>query len=142
MMPKMSVNPEATRNSSNPYWRALRHWTRNVATSMRGRRGRASSHLAAAARVGERLGGDADHLVLLADHLAQVDVLHRIVARADGEGAARAVDLPGLDRLWEVRLAGAVALGRLQTNGEHPPPRLCLHPLAGRLGLVGLLLIR
>src|SRR5258708_21414278 len=93
MMPKMSVNPEATRNSSNPYWTALRHWTRNVATSMRGCRGRACSHLAAAARVGERLGGDADHLVLLADHLPQVDVLHRVVAPPPGRGAPPAVHL-------------------------------------------------
>src|SRR6185369_8593508 len=113
MMPKMSVNPEATRNSSNPYWRALRHWTRNVATSMRGRRGRPSSHLAAARRVGKSLGGDADHLVLLADDLPQVDVLHRVVARSDGEGPARAVDPRCLDRLGEVRLAGHVALGRI-----------------------------
>src|SRR5258706_13139163 len=118
MIPKMSVNPEATRNSSNPYWTALRHWTRNVATSMRGRRGRACSHLAAAARVGERLGGDADHLVLLADHLPQVDVLHRVVARAHGEGAPRAVDPGRLRRPGEVRLPGPAPPVRVQAHGE------------------------
>ena len=33
MMPKISVSPEATRNSSSPYWTAFRHWTRKVAKS-------------------------------------------------------------------------------------------------------------
>src|SRR4051812_6963162 len=127
MMPKMSVNPDATRKSSNPYWRALRHWTRNVAMSMRRRRGARPSHLAAAARVGERLGGDADHLVLLADDLPQVNVLHRIVAGADGERAARAVDLRGDNRLGEFGLLRDVALGRVQSDGEHLRGVVALH---------------
>src|ERR1700682_5806486 len=104
MMPKMSVNPEATRNSSNPYWNALRHWTRKVATSMGALRGHRLSHAAAGAGIGERFHRDADHLVLLADHLAQVHVLHRVVGGADSEGAARAVDPRGGDGLRELRL--------------------------------------
>src|SRR5450432_1038299 len=102
MMPKISVNPEATRNSSNPYWSALRHWMRNVATSMGARRERRFSHAAAGAGIGERLHGNPNDLVLLADHLAQVHVLHWIVGRTDGEGAARAVDLRGGDGLREL----------------------------------------
>src|SRR6188768_3575985 len=38
MMPKISVSPDASRNSSRPYWTALRHWTRKVARSMKRRR--------------------------------------------------------------------------------------------------------
>jgi hypothetical protein len=34
MMPKISVRPLATRNSSSPYWTALRHWIRKVAKSI------------------------------------------------------------------------------------------------------------
>src|SRR5258706_16065645 len=129
MMPKMSVNPEATRNSSNPYWTALRHWTRNVATSMRGRRGRARSHLAAAARVGERPGGDADHLVLLADHFPQVDVLHRVVAPAPGEGAPRAVDIRRLHPLGEACLAGHVPLCPIHANVDARGRAVPLYPV-------------
>src|SRR5450755_4777324 len=33
MIPKISVRPLATRNSSRPYWTAFRHWTRKVARS-------------------------------------------------------------------------------------------------------------
>src|SRR5258707_4610489 len=95
MMPKMSVSPEATRNSSNPYWNALRHCTRKVATSIGARCEHRLSHAAAGAGIGERFHRDPDHLVLLADHLAQVHVLHRIVGGTDGEGAARAVDPRG-----------------------------------------------
>src|SRR5476649_207167 len=120
MMPKMSVSSEATRNSSNPYWSALRHWTRKVAMSIAGgRRGHRSSHAAAGAGIGERFRRDADHLVLLADHLAQVHVLHRIVGGADGEGAARAVDRRRGDRLGDGRLVAHVALRGIQADREH-----------------------
>jgi len=34
MIPKISVSPLATRNSSRPYWTALRHWTRKVERSL------------------------------------------------------------------------------------------------------------
>src|SRR6185312_10120047 len=108
MMPKISVSPLATRNSSRPYCTALRHWTRNVAMSIgmgirgagarrrraKGRvapdsrpanatsRGRPCSwemlHRAAGRRIGERLHRDADDHVLRAGDLAQVDVLHRL----------------------------------------------------------------
>src|SRR5271154_876811 len=107
--PKMSVSPEATRNSSSPYCSALRHWTRNVATSISHAATTRPSHLAAAARVGERGGRDADHLVFLADHLAQVHVLHRVVVRADSERAARAVDLRADNGPGDLRLLRDVA---------------------------------
>src|SRR5215471_3446004 len=32
MIPKISVSPDATRNSNNPYCRLLRHWIKKVAT--------------------------------------------------------------------------------------------------------------
>src|SRR5262245_10802877 len=51
-----------------------------------------ASHPAPAARIGERLHGHVGHLVLLAVHLAQLDVLLRIVRVAKRERAARAVD--------------------------------------------------
>src|SRR5438046_596462 len=38
MIPKISVSPLATRNSSRPYWTAFRHWTRKVAKSNRSSR--------------------------------------------------------------------------------------------------------
>jgi len=34
MMPKISVSPLATRNSSSPYWTAFRHWIRKVTRSI------------------------------------------------------------------------------------------------------------
>ena len=34
MIPKISVSPEATRNSSRPYCTLLRHWMRKVVRSM------------------------------------------------------------------------------------------------------------
>src|SRR6186713_1340347 len=105
MIPKISVRPLATRNSSRPYWTALRHWTRKVARSMDQRllpltpalsrlagEGESASELAAARRIGKRLDGDAAELVVVALDLAQVDVLHRVARRRDRELAARAVD--------------------------------------------------
>src|SRR3990167_6884550 len=35
MMPKISVSPDATRNSSSPYCSEFRHWMRKVARSMK-----------------------------------------------------------------------------------------------------------
>jgi hypothetical protein len=37
MIPKISVSPEATRNSSSPYCSEFRHWMRKVAKSIDGR---------------------------------------------------------------------------------------------------------
>src|SRR5450631_4877572 len=143
MMPKMSVSPEATRNSSNPYWSALRHWTRKVAMSIAGGgRGHRSSHAAAGAGIGERLRRDADHLVLLADHLAQVHVLHRIVGGADGEGAARAVDPRGGDGLRELGLLRHIAVGRVQSDREHLRRVVALHRVDVGRYLVRLLVRR
>src|ERR1700710_2838609 len=107
MIPKISVSPEASRNSSSPYWTAFRHWTRKVPRSTGG-----ALQLAAARRVGEVLHRDVHQLVLVADHTAQVDVLHGVVRLADREGAARAVDAGLLDRGGEFRLLRDVALHR------------------------------
>src|SRR6058998_3022357 len=117
MMPKIRVSPAASMNSSSPYCTLFRSWMRKLAKSMEaGRCGRASSchagpdpasmrrprgsraepgmvsgELAARARIGQRLGGDADHLVVALFHAAQVDVLDRVVGLAHGPLAARAV---------------------------------------------------
>src|SRR5438552_1511605 len=105
MIPKIRVSPDATRNSSSPYCSALRHWIKKVTKSINVRSkssssepgwigravrqrlpleragvsaaGKAPSHLAAAGGIRQRLARDADQLVLLAVHLAQVEVLHR-----------------------------------------------------------------
>src|SRR5678816_2276736 len=105
MIPKISVRPLATRKSSRPYWTALRHWTRKVAVSIVPLRARDARwrerpprarppglELAAARRVGERLHRHRAELVVVALDLAQVDVLHRVAGRREGELAARAVD--------------------------------------------------
>src|SRR4051794_8435666 len=90
MTPKISVNPLLIRNSNNPYCRPFRIWASNPVRLIRPS---GANHLAARARVGERLGRDADHAVLAALGFAQIDRLHRVVRRGEGERAARAVDL-------------------------------------------------
>src|SRR5688500_4544459 len=113
MIPKIRVSPLATRNSSSPYCTEFRHWMRKVARSM-GEGAQVAIggllHPAAAARIGKRLGGDAHVLVLLAADLAQVDVLYRVVAGGDGEGATRAVDAGLAHGRGEFRLLRHVAL--------------------------------
>src|SRR6478609_3295337 len=96
MIPKISVRPLATRNSSSPYWIPLRSWIRKVAASISGNLGQAlnaaglgpdpecdrqsaRAELAATRGIGQRLDRDADDLVVLALDLAQIDVLHRVV---------------------------------------------------------------
>jgi ABC-type sulfate transport system substrate-binding protein len=95
-MPKIKVRPEATRNNNNPYCRALRHWIKKVAKSIKVlplglRHAQATTahvgsgddvqlHLAAEAWVSQSFGGDAVEHVFLAHHFAQVNVLHRVVA--------------------------------------------------------------
>src|SRR5512145_2984918 len=100
MLPKISVSPLATRNSSSPYWTAFRHWIRKVGKSIgvpnvnqRGVAPLRSARGCAPGRVGERLDCHLDDLVLLAFDLAQVDVLHRVVRPGHRERTARAVDL-------------------------------------------------
>src|SRR5512136_1482106 len=105
MIPKIRVRPLATRKSRSPYWTAFRIWMRKkeastVARRPAGARGtgapRAPSpslHPAAHRRVGEGRDGHGDDLVLLALHLAEVDVVHRVVGLGHGHGAARALDL-------------------------------------------------
>src|SRR5512142_3326235 len=122
MIPKISVSPDATRNSSKPYWTAFRHWTRKVPKSTA-----RALHPAAACRGGQALDGDAHHLVLLAVDLAQVDVLHRVVRFAHREGAARAVDLRLLDRGRELGLLRDVALGGIQPDGQDLRRVVALH---------------
>src|SRR5258706_14196977 len=104
MMPKISVRPDASRNSSSPYCTAFRHWTRKVAISTAGSGAQrpVRSELAAAGRVGERLHRHADLLVLLAVDPAQVDVLHRVVGLRQRERPARRIDLRLLDRGGEL----------------------------------------
>src|SRR5918997_556565 len=93
MTPKISVRPLLMRNSSSPYWTPLRSCAMSPVMPVRFlAAGSGGAHLAAGAGVGQRLGRDADHHVLTALRLAQVDVLHRVVAGREGEGAARAVD--------------------------------------------------
>src|SRR6266576_5142095 len=112
MIPKISVSPLATRNSSRPYWTAFRHWTRKVGRSTAAapsgpaqrrpkRKRRAAKppaelcrrlQLAAARRIRERLHRHPADLVVVALGFAQVDVLHRVACRRDRELAARAVD--------------------------------------------------
>src|SRR5687767_13818547 len=107
MIPKIRVRPAASMNSSSPYWTLLSSWIRKLAKSIgriqaapvRGQKNgrpkpptcearRASTHPAAGAGIGQRLGGDADHLVVLVLHAAQVDVLHRVVGLGHGPLAA------------------------------------------------------
>src|SRR5690606_41449349 len=91
MMPKISVRPLATRNSSRPCCSAFRHWMRKMLASMSAS-GRRGSELAAARRVGQLRHRYLDHLVFQARDLAQIDVLHRVAGGRQGELAARAVD--------------------------------------------------
>src|SRR3990167_4827115 len=105
MIPKISVRPAASMNSSSPYCTLLRSWIRKLARSIRRGSAKAccwwvsrnagdkkmggatshccslqgSAHLAAGAGIGQRLGGHADHLVFLVLDDAQVHVLHRVV---------------------------------------------------------------
>ena len=83
----------------------------------------ASSQFAARARVRQVLGGDADHFVLAALDFAQVDVLRHILCRRHADGAARAVDLGGAQRLVEVGLVLDVAFARPRGRRPAAAPR-------------------
>src|SRR5579862_2070980 len=95
MIPKMSVSPLATRKSNSPSWTPFRTWIRKKASesditlSAIDRRPIADRflcrHLAADGRIGKRLDRNADVAVLGALHLAQVEILHRVVSLGQGE---------------------------------------------------------
>src|SRR3990170_165101 len=78
-----------------------------------------SRHVATARRVGQTLPGNADEFVLLADHLAQVEILDRVVRLGNREAAARAVDRRLLDRRDQRLLRLDVAFHRAQACVEH-----------------------
>src|SRR5256885_2733874 len=135
MIPKISVSPDATRNSSSPYCSAFRHWMRKVAMSMGSL---SAARLAAAGRIVQCLAGHTDPLVLLALHLAQVDVLHRVVSLGQGERAARAVDGGLLHGGGELRLLADVALHRGQADRQDLARVVALNRVDVGLLLVGL----
>src|SRR6266567_2382173 len=108
MIPKISVRPDATRNSSSPYWTPFRSWIANEWMSIERRPPKTSAgrhvarprrilqrslELAAARRIGQVLDRDADDLVLLAFDLAQVDVMDGIVRLGQGKRSARTIEL-------------------------------------------------
>src|SRR5690606_42026512 len=97
MIPKIRVRPAASMTSSSPYCTLFSSWIRKLAKSIDGERSPkkweaetshlrgaacASTHPATGAGIRQRLGGDADHLVVLVLDAAQVHVLHRIVGLA------------------------------------------------------------
>ena len=152
MMPKISVSPEATRNSSSPYCSAFRHWIRKVARSMANRapadgdagrvrhQGWCDAYILQP-RPGSAspLLGDADDLVLLALDLAQVDVLHRVVRLAERERRRAGC------RSCAFSTAAAnsaffadVALDRGQADAEDLRRVVALHRVDVGLQLVGL----
>src|SRR5262245_45688420 len=91
-IPKISVSPEATRNSSRPYCTPLRSWMAMKAVST----ARSSSgDGASGARVGDRLLRDRDDGVVSVPHLANIDILDRIVRLRERPAPARAVELHG-----------------------------------------------
>src|ERR671917_667976 len=91
MTPNTSVRPLLMRNNSSPYCKPFRTCAKRPVRSMESPGVAGSGHAAAGAGVGQRLRGDADHAVLPALRFPQIDVLHRVVGRRQGEGAARAV---------------------------------------------------
>src|SRR5512133_1358319 len=132
MIPKMSVSPVATRNSNSPYCTPLSTWMRNEKKSTRrapsdlgggsrtapGRCRGPGSHLAAERGVGEGRHRDADDLVLLPLHLAQVDVVDRVVRPREGHRPARAVELRARHRGDHLLPLREVAVHRLDPDGH------------------------
>src|SRR5579872_4588670 len=101
MIPKISVRPLATRKSNSPSWTPFNTWIRknaresDIRLSAGGvqpkRLGRwliadrfLRRHLAAGRRIGECLDRDADVAVFGALHLAQIEILHRVVRLGQG----------------------------------------------------------
>src|SRR5258706_12602911 len=165
MMPKMSVNPLATRNSSSPYCSAFRHWTRKVAKSIASslrilgklksgaRRpplfssihsaaiyatASSTSHRAAASWIGEALSSQSDGLVLPVLDLSQVEVLHHVVRRRQRDPAARAVDLRRGHRPVEQLSLCDVNADGPQSQAQELRRIVALHGVDVGLGAVGL----
>src|SRR5215216_3152375 len=107
-MPKTSVSPLATRNSTSPYCTPLSSCTAKVARSMQApvfhisrqgremRKNKLRRKPAAEPRIRERLVRDRDVAIEPALRLAQVDVLHDIMRLREADRPARRVDLGGL----------------------------------------------
>lgn len=66
----------------------------------------ALAHAATSTAVGQGLGSDADDLVFLVFHAAQIDILHGVVGLAHGPFAAWAVDGGALHGLVQRNLVG------------------------------------
>src|SRR5450432_400881 len=98
MIPKISVSPLATRNSSSPYCTLFRIWISHSTVSVRCAHARRTTkrkaglaprllgagrlrarHLAAARGIVQRFPRDADHLIGIAVDFAQIDVLDGVV---------------------------------------------------------------
>src|SRR5579864_645217 len=153
MMPNTRVSPLETRNSSRPYCTPFRSWIRKVWKSTKQNRRHwaagliladaraASAHLALGHDgriVVQRLHRDAPVLVLDADHLAQVHVLHRVVGLRQVPIAARAVHrylFHGGDQLL---LPRDIAVDRLQAGSEQESGVVALDGVDVGLELVGL----
>src|SRR6266498_3588825 len=129
-MPKISVRPLATRNSTRPYCTPFSTWMRKITGSINkepapcGHRlpCRAGpglrQHLAAASRILERFPCDSNVLVLLAHALAQVAVLDRVVRPRHRPLAARAVDRHAFHRGDHRLRCLEVALHRFEADIE------------------------
>src|SRR5437660_1592765 len=153
MMPKISVRPDATRNSSSPYWTPFRSWIASEYTSIEPRPPKTSAgrhnacprrilqrslKLAAARRIGQVLDRDAYDLVLLAFDLAQVDVVDRVVALVQRKRPTRAIDFRPLHRLHDLSAFGGVALDRIHARDEELCRVVALDRVDVRLAFVRL----
>src|SRR5262245_41730903 len=106
-IPKISVRPDATRNSSRPYWMPFRTWMAMNESMVR--RPRASSDRASGGGIGDRLLRDCDDDVVAVPHLADIDVLHRIARLGERPAPARAVELDRLHRGEQLRRRPGIA---------------------------------
>src|SRR6185437_470166 len=151
MMPKISVSPLATRNSSRPYCTLLRIWishstarvhharlatTHSLHKKEAGTTAPAgiareqvlgSGHPAAARRVFQRFPCDADHLVRIALDAAQVDILDRIVRLRHRPGPSRAVDLDLFQCAVQRLPVAEAALDRVEAAMEQQCGVVTLH---------------
>src|SRR5438876_9649187 len=119
-MPKISVSPTESRNSSIPYSRPFRAWATTPARRVR----RSPGQRAAGARVPDlRDPVDDDVGQLAADlpHLADVDegLDHVLGPRVEPEAAARAVELDPAQGLEQPGLVAGVAAGGRERMNDH-----------------------
>src|SRR5579864_2202306 len=158
MIPKMSVSPLATRKSNSPSWTPFRTWIRKKASesditlSAIDRRPSAERlcrrpiadrflcrHLAADGRIGKRLDRNADVAVLGALHLAQVEILHRVVSLGQGEAAARTVEHRLLHRAHQRIARLDVAFDRSDARDQQRTRVVALDRINVRVAARGLL---